>query len=238
MADQPSAARLRPVFRQGMPGLPAAAQQQNQAFYVGPGDFLDLPDQGGQSDNVDVRQDRRNECSDLGVPGGSGMTDSICDTQHRSTTAAIFTNGENWLYSSPATWCAPWASGAATFCGNTRELAEDAGYVESAYPGRNAQNLIDHRRRFKHRQHSRGRRQSIGGSGCQRGVLAAEGVGCGRQLRQVFRCPGHRSTTPNRPASGAVSAIVVTMASTADRSDGQAFESTSKGLCWGPPTNS
>ena len=69
MADQPSAARLRPVFRQGMPGLPAAVQQQNQAFYVGPGDFLDLPDQGGQSDDVDASQDRRYECGDLLSPG-------------------------------------------------------------------------------------------------------------------------------------------------------------------------
>ena len=62
------------------------------------------------------------------------MTDSICDTQHRSTTAAIFTNGENWLYSSPATWCAPWASGAATFCGNTVSLRRMPGTSRALTP--------------------------------------------------------------------------------------------------------
>ena len=51
------------------------------------------------------------------------MTDRTCETHFRSTPAAIFTSGANWLLRSPATSWAPCASSAATFCGSRFRFA-------------------------------------------------------------------------------------------------------------------
>ncbi len=49
------------------------------------------------------------------------------------------------------------------------EVVQDARHFESGHPGGDIENLTHHRGRFEHRQHTRGRRECIGGNRCQRG---------------------------------------------------------------------
>ncbi len=62
------------------------------------------------------------------------MTAKICETHRMSTAAAIFTSGANWLFSSPAIWCAPCASSAATFCGSRVRLWRMPGISSEVTP--------------------------------------------------------------------------------------------------------
>jgi hypothetical protein len=92
---------------------------------------LELAEQAGLSELIDTHVDLTSTRVASGAANSVGKLTSIIAG---TLTGADSIDDVNWLFSSPATWCAPRASRAAALCGNTVRLRRIPGTSRAVTP--------------------------------------------------------------------------------------------------------